>query len=464
VGLRYEFSTALNEVSGHGSSVRDILHDTAPTLGPALFINPSLHNFGPRFGFAWDVLGDGKTAVRGGFSILYDVNAFLPAADIANNATPPFATIATLSTGLCFPSCTAVPTVSQSLAAGGAPTSLRTIEYRQAQPHLLSYNLTMQRQLPGSMMISAGYAGSRGLNMIQTVEGNPLVPQILAGGTEFWPANAVRENPAWNFCECKTSGGDTWYNSLQLSLQKRLSHNLQFQLSYTFSKLLDDTQGLHGGEAGGSIVTGTDPFNLKTDKGLADFSDPHYFTFNALYTVPSVDWKGIGFLVQGWRLGTIVSANSGLSFAAYLSSNRSRSGVLGGGSGNPDRPDLVPGCHAILGGPNRYFDPACFAIQAAGFLGTAGRNILTGPRHVNWDFSLVKDTHIRYLGEAGSVEFRAEFFNLLNHPDFNIPTDGRTVYTATGTSANTTPLSTAGQISNTVASARQIQFAVKLIF
>ena len=249
-----------------------------------------------------------------------------------------------------------------------------------------------------------------------------------------------------------------------MSLQKRLSHNLQFQVSYTFSKLLDDTQGLHGGEAGGSIVTGTDPFNLKTDKGLADYSAPHYFTFNALYTVPSADRKGIGILMKGWRLGTIVSANSGLPFGAYLSSNRSRSGVLGGGTGNPDRPDLVAGCHAILGGPSRYFNPACFTIPTAGFLGTAGRNILTGPRHINWDFSLVKDTHIRYLGEAGNVEFRAEFFNLLNHPDFNIPTDGRTVYTATGTSANTTPLSTAGQISNTVASARQIQFAVKLIF
>ena len=472
IGLRYEFSTSLNEVTGKGSSVRDILRDTAPTLSPELYVNPSLRNFGPRFGFAWDVLGNGMTAIRGGFSVLYDINAFLPAADIANNATPPFSAVSTINNGLCFPACTAVPTVTAALARSGT-VSLRTIEYRQAQPHLLSYNLTVQRQFFGSMVLSVGYAGSRGLNLIQTVEGNPLMPEIvgggthLGGGTKFWTTNAVRQNAAWAFCECKTSGGDTWYNSLQLRLQRRLSRNLQFQTSYTFSKLIDTTQGLHGGEAGGSVVTGTDPFNLKTDKGLADYHDPHYFSFNALYSLPSAEWKGVARLLSGWRIGTILSLNSGLPFAAYLSSNRSRSGVLGGGANNADRPDLVPGCKLVLGGPDRYFDPACFRVQAAGFLGNAGRNIMTGPSHATWDFSLTKDIPIPRLGEAGSLGFRAEFFNLLNHPDFNIPTNGRTVYTATGTSATPRtppPLSTAGQISNTVSPARQIQFALKLIF
>ncbi len=469
IGLRYEFSTSLNEVTGKGSSVRDIAHDTAPTLAPELYVNPSLRNFGPRFGFAWDLLGDGSTALRGGFGVLYDVNAFLPAADIANNATPPFSAVSNLRSGLCFPACTAVPTVAQALASSGA-VSLRTIEYRQAQPHLLSYNLTMQREFLSSMMISVGYAGSRGLNIIQTVEGNPLMPEIvgggtlLHGGTKFWPANAVRQNPSWAFCECKTSGGDTWYNSLQVRLQRRLSRNLQFQASYTFSKLIDTTQGLHGGEAGGSIVTGTDPFSLKTDKGLADYHDPHYFTFNALYSLPAADWKGMGRLLSGWRIGTIVSLNSGLPFAPYLSGNRSRSGVLGGGSNNPDRPDLVSGCKAILGGTDRYFNPACFTIPAAGFLGSAGRNIMTGPSHATWDFSLTKELPLRVLGEGGSLAFRAEFFNLLNHPDFNIPTAGRTIYTATPNSANSTPLSIAGQIRSTINPARQIQFALKLVF
>jgi len=342
------------------------------------------------------------------------------------------------------------------------PPTLRTIEYQQAQSHLLSYNLTVERQLPGSMMISLGYAGSRGLDHLQTVEGDPILPQILAGGTEFYPAGAPRENPAWTYCECKTSGGDSWYNSFQASLQKRLCKNLQFQASYTFSKLLDDTVALHGGEAGGSIAEGTDPFHLSTDKGPADYNTPHYFSFNTLYSLPSPAWKGaVGNLAKGWRAGTILAINSGLPFTPYLSSNRSRSGVL---SSTADRPDLVPGCNLILGGVNEYFNPACFTIQPAGFLGTAARNFMMGPMHATWDFSLMKDTAIRALGEGRLIEFRAEFFNVLNRADFNIPTSGRTVYTATATSANTTPLSTAGAITSTIGDPREIQFALKLIF
>src|SRR5262249_4519840 len=149
---------------------------------------------------------------------------------------------------------------------GTAPT-LRTIEYGQAQTHLLSYNLTLERQFPGNMLLSLRYAASRGLNLIQTVEGDPIIPQLLSDGTsEFWPGTAGHENPAWNYCECKTSGGDSWYNSLQVNLERKLYKNLQYQLSYTYSKLLDTTQGLHGGEAGGSDVQGTDPVHVKTDK------------------------------------------------------------------------------------------------------------------------------------------------------------------------------------------------------
>ena len=463
LGLRYEFNTTVSEVKGAGSSVHDVLTDTPATvaIAPPVFKNPSLNNFAPRIGFALDPMGDTKTVIRGGFGIFYDINQIIPAADVGSTGTPPFATQFLTTTGLRFPS-TPVPTVSQSL---GAVSALRTIEYYQGQPRMLGYNLTVERQLPGSMRLSVAYAGSRGLDLIQTVEGDPIAPQILAGGQEFWPATAPRMNPAWTYCECKVTGGDSYYNSLQMSLQKRLTHNLQFQASYTFSKLLDDTVGEHGGEAGGSKVTGTDPFHLKTDKGPADYDDPHYFVFNTLYSLPSPAVSGIvGGIAKGWHLGTILTVNSGLPFTAYLSANRSRSGVLGGGSSGPDRPDLIPGCNLILGGPNEYFNPACFSIQPAGYLGTEGRNIMLGPLHLVWDFSLMKDTPIRALGEGRHLEFRAEFFNILNRADFNIPTTGLTVYTATATSATTTPLSTAGQISSTIEPSREIQFALKLIF
>lgn len=468
LGLRYEFQTEVNEVTGKAGSLRDMIRDASFTLGGPLYVNQSLKNLGPRFGFAWDVLGDGTTALRGGFGIFYDIAGFVPATDVEDTA-PPFASQVLITSGLGFPSSTPVPrfNLNQNLVPiAGTATVFKLIEYRQGQPHMLSYNLTLERQLPSSMMISVRYAGSRGLNIIQTVDGNPLLPQVLADGTEFWPANARNRNPYWGYCECKTSGGDSWYNSLQMSLQRRMTRNLQFQASYTFAKLLDDTQGLHGGEAGGSSVTGTDPFHLKTDKGPADFNSPHYFAFNALYSLPASGASGLaGGLVNGWRLGTILTIDSGLPFSPLLSGNRSRSGVLGGGSSNPDRPNWVPGCSKLIrGGPNQYFNPACFTVQTVGFLGNVGRGIMMGPLHATWDFSLMKDTRIRFMGEGGHLEFRAEFFNLLNRADFNIPTDGRTVFTATPTTASVTPLASAGQISSTIGSARQIQFALKLIF
>jgi hypothetical protein len=468
IGMRYEIQTETDEVTGRGSAVRNILTDTAGTLGPALYKNPSLKNFGPRVGFAWDVSGDGKTAVRGGFGIFYDIAQLAGAADIATTSTPPFSgsTILTPATGLRFPNPTVIPP-----ATSAGPLALRTVLYTQSQPHMLGYNLSVQREIPGNMAVTVAYAGSRGISLTGTIEGDPTIPQIV-NGREFWRGSGIdpRQNPAFNSCECKTNGMDSWYNSLQVTLQKRMTKNLQFQGSYTFAKALDTTQGQHGGEAGGSNTTGTNPGHLGTDKGPADFNVPHSFVFNALYALPSPSSGFSKWLLGGWKMGSIFTAQSGLPFTAYVTQQRSRSGVLGNytSSGNPDRPDLIPGCKLILGGVSQYFNPACFVVQPAGFLGTAGRNIMNGPREVNWDFSVVKETPLRPLGEAGKLEFRAEIFNILNHASFAIPgagpTDGRVVYTGTPTTASTTPLAAAGQIGRTVTDPREIQFALKFIF
>jgi len=305
------------------------------------------------------------------------------------------------------------------------------------------------------------------------------------------PLGEFRQNPNWANTEFKTGGSSSWYNSLQLSVQKRLSKGLQFQSSYTYSKTLDTGQGQHGGEAGGSPSIGQDPNNWQYDKGPADFDLRHSWTTNLLYQLPAPGWSGIaGGLMRGWRVGSILTLKSGQPFTVNLSGNHSRDQVAGSGA---DRPNLDPGrnpgnitsgvstgCGTIdpltgrqqipagtpLGTPDLYYDPCAFSVQPLGLLGNAGRNFLNGPGLYNLDFSLIKETHIARLGEAGQLEFRAEFFNLLNHANLYIPS-GRSVYSAGNAEVAAKPavISTAG-IDNTdsYTGGRRIQLALKLVF
>ena len=458
LGLRYEPHTTVNETKGRGLTLRDPVRDPAFTFGPPLFDNDSWKNLGPRFGFAWDVLGNASTAVRGGFALLYDITTNIGNTAVHGTANPPLSSSAIVTRNLTFPR-TVIP-------PGAQGKSIRPFDWKLQQPHMLHWNLTVERQLPSNTMVSLAYAGTRGINLIQSKEGNPTYPSDRINGRDFWTGNEPRLNPNWDDSEFKTAAGDSWYNALQFGVQKRLSHGLQFQSSYTWSKVLDTTQGQFGGESGGTSNLGLEPNHPEYDKGPADFDNRHAWTFNTLYALPSPELPGVaGTFLRGWHVGTILSLRSGLPFTPLLSGNRSRSQA---GGGDPDRPDLVPGRKPddiILGGPNRYFDPNAFTIQPVGHLGTVSRNFLEGPGLVNWDFSLRKDTPMAFLGERGRLEFRAEFFNFLNRANFAIPIGGSTVFTASGTTANPTPLPTAGQITRTIKQVgRNTQFALKLVF
>jgi hypothetical protein len=339
------------------------------------------------------------------------------------------------------------------------------------QPHILDYNLTLERQLPWQMGLTLGYAGSRGINIMQVKDGNPTVPQILADGRKFWTGTDPRLNPNWGAIELHTAGGNSWYNALQFGLNKRLSKGMQFQSSYTWSKVMDETQGQAGADTTVSSVFGVDPSNRRMDRGPADFDLRHNWQFNAIYQLPQpFQGRVLSAVLNGWRASGILSIQTGYPFTPSLRTNRSRSGVNAGGSGagagNIDHPNLVPGRNKeniILGNPNRYFDPTAFTLQDAGFLGTSGRNNLTGPGYTNLDFSLGKNIPVKKLGDSGALEFRAEFFNILNHPNFAISDTFRQVFA--GSANGEAPLPTAGIITTTgSARSRQIQLALKLLF
>ena len=468
LGLRYEFITVPQERYGVSSAMRNPSSTDTPTsyvIGPP-FRNPSLLNFSPRIGFAWDVFGNGKTAVRGGFAEVFDLGNIGSGLIQGAIGTPPFSQQATISAASAA---SQIPVVLPLVVPAGYTPALRIVSYNLSQAHMLQYNLSVERQLPGRMALTVAYAGSRGLDLFQVQDGNPRIP--IAGSTSTWPiapkAVAPRLNPAFGSITYITTAGDSWYNSLQVGLVKQLSKGLQFQSAYTWSKSLDDTQGQLPNDTGGvNSPYNSNPFNTKVDRGPSGFDTTQNWRFNLVYRIPGLAREGIGGkLTNGWRMSGIVTAQTGYPFSPVMSSNTSGSGVNNAGAGI-DRPNIAAGfnaSNAIVGTPNEWFNPAAFTapvsgIAGVGVLGNVSRGFLRGPGLANLDFSLVKDTTIKSLGEAGRAEFRVEFFNILNHPNFAMPAI-QAAYNGTATGTGN-----AGQITATSADSRRVQLALKIIF
>ena len=474
LGLRYEFYTVPYELTGKNNSLRDIQHDVEMTPGPILR-NPSLRNFSPRFGFAWDVRGDGKTAVRGGFGLLYDVGNIGSALVQDATGKPPWNKQSQLSNP---PPLTSLPL---RLPPENVGKYQRPIDYNYSQPHNLQFNLTVQRQLPFDMALTLAYSGARGLNLSQVYEGNPTVPQTLPDGRHFWAGNELRTNPFWDTFTLETAGGSSWYNGLQVELLKRLTEGLQFQSSYTWSKVMvTPGEAQYNIEATGTGIFSPDPSRPWEFIGPSNFDLTHNWRFNAIYNFPNVVSQGGVFagLLNGWWTSGILALQSGYPFTPALLVNRSRSRSGGPGT-NVDRPNLLPGyqygdltqgtiptgCGNLAAGtpvgtPQRWFNPCAFGIPDPGFLGNVGSNVLRGPGFATLDMSVGKNVPLGFLGEAGKLEFRAEGFNLLNRANFGLP--NRTAFTALQNVES--PLATAGRINRTISTSRQLQFALKILF
>ena len=489
LGLRYEFITELEEQQGAGASLRDWQRDPAVTLG-APFKNPSLRNFGPRLGFAWDPRGDGRTALRGGFGILFDLHTTSTSLRNQGPASPPLSSRTNI-TPRDFPGLKFGPLPTFPLELAGK--DLGTSDYNMQQPHLLSYNLTLDRQLPFDVGLSVSYAGSRGLNLIRRHEGNPRFPSgtpqngvcvrrpaseaFDPGGPKCWLKGDPRINPNWTSIEAISASGNSWYSAMQVAVNRRLGRGFEFQSSYTWSHALDDVQGQSGSDdPNASRPEGDDPFNRLHDKGSAGFDVRHNWKFNTTYRFPFNIPGGWGKVANGWWIGTIISWNSGFPISPASEELRAISGNLG--DEGMRRLDLVPGvkheditrgvsrgCEGVpagtpVGTAKLFFDPCAFAIPALGLLGNAGRSSIWGPNFNVFDFSIAKDTPLPFMGEQGALQFRVEIFNLFNHPSLGIP--NRFVYA--GEDDVEEPLPDGGRITDTLSRSRQVQFALKILF
>ena len=283
------------------------------------------------------------------------------------------------------------------------------------------------------------------------------MPGKLSHGTVYFAPNAPLANPALANTTHWFSWGSSYYNGLQVDVARRLSHGLQFRGTYTFSKSLDEGSSLANAISGTTNAFVMNPLNIRQDYGLSSFDVRHAASINATYELPFKGRSGSGAgalaskLISNWQTSVITTVQSGLPFSPQLGFNPTNDG----NSRNPGRPSINPAFtgSVIEGNPNQYFNPSAFLVPLNGTYGTAGRDILEGPGLVDVDLSLLKRMQIR---ERLNLQFRAEFFNILNHTNFNSPNP--IIFTA----ATGGPSPTAGLITATTTTSRQIQFGLKL--
>lgn len=465
LGLRYEFATQPRDIYGRDSTLIR-LTDPAPTTGQN-YQNPTLKNLSPRFGFAWDLAGNGKTSLRGGYGLFFNTNN---QQNLIVTVTNPPATPRIVIATPTFP----VPPFER-----GVGNSIRPVEWNLKNPNVHLWNLSLQRQLWADTVTTIGYAGSRGVHLLRSGDVNIRTPIRQPDGTLFFFTSAPRLNPAFSTIELKRSDGNSWYNALIFEVRKRWSQGFNFQSSYTFSRTIDTTQAstFFSDATNGTNSTFPEFPGLEYNRGLADFHAKHNWVVNFAWDLPLArNVHGLaGRLLQGWQLAGISHLRSGNPLTVFIQQNRSQSlwsPSLGPGLGF-DRPSMAPGrTHqdAILGHPDRYFDPKAFVLPpvirnergviVAGSLGNLGRGALIGPNLRTLDLAAVKNTSFTKLGENGSIQLRVECFNLLNRPNFGPP--GLLAFA--GVADNEQPLSSLGRIRTTVTSSRQIQLGLRLSF
>lgn len=453
LGLRYEFITVPTEVNGKISNLRSVT-DPKLNVGGQWHFNPSLKNFAPRVGFAWDPFSNGKTSVRAGFGIFYD--EILPKYYFfSGSLNPPFTKRASL----------ARPPFPNLLAAfdpNRVAYQLQTINYDLQSPYALQFNLSVQRSLPGDWDVTAGYSGSRGVHLFRIGDAN-LAPFTVQNGIKIYHPELGRINPNFASVTQRITDAQSFYNALQLSAVKRFSHGLRAQLSYTFSKSIDDSSGINSQDYSDGSPYVLDFYDRKADRGPSSFWAKHVLVGNWSYDLPfAKSMTGVGgVLLKGWQLNSITSAQTGHPFEVRLGFNRSAN-LNTVNYALHERPDLKPGYsnNPILGTPNRYWDVNAFALQPAGQRGNLGRNTVIGPATVNFDLSLLKSFAI---DETRRFEFRGEIFNLPNHPNFSVPS-GRVAFSNIDANGNGIIAPDWGVISITVTTSRQIQVGLKFMF
>ena len=457
LGLRYEMATVPTEVNGRLTNLRNI-GDGAPHLGSPFFYNPTYRNFEPRIGFAWDPFHSGRTAVRGAFG-LYDVLPLTYEFGISSYSAAPFFQRGTISSGLppgSFPG-TAFPLLT--------PNQLK-YQYIDSYPkrnYVMSWNFNVQRQFGSSLVGTIAYVGSHGVHQpFQFQDLNIVLPVSQTSAGYFWPVPAgsgTRVNPNAGQITGLLWNSSSFYDALQTHLVRRMTKNFQLGASYTWARSIDTSSSSGVGNQFLNSIANLPWFDTSLNRGLSDFDIHHNVVLNAIWLVPGPrDESGVRWFTSGWQIGGIYQVSTGLPFTPLIGGD-----PLGLKTSYPfDFPDriFVGNCASAVnpGNPVNYIKTQCFSFPSpATRLGNAGRNSLIGPGLSNFDLSLFKNNYIRRISENFDIQFRAEFFNVLNRTNFSPPDANNNLYGANGAA-----VTTAGLITTTSTSSRQIQFALKM--
>lgn len=512
LGVRYEYNSPLSDIHNNvlgyfGPTAQSTVFPNAPTgiLYPGdpgtpnrALVYPDKNNFAPRVGFAWDIFGNAKLVMRGGFGIFYDIQD--GAGNLQYGGQPPFGYIAnfnfyssSFSTAdpsnppnyLADPFALNGSTNPYPYRAGGHVGEFFTPALPYAYvtdphfrtPYSENFNYGFQYQVAKNTALEMVYVGSLGRKLISTVDANPPQPdvekQMLANGIPLnidcsrllsgcvnptTDPNASLQAIGQLFTNKSTGLSDS--HQLQVTLDQRYDHGISFRAAYTLAKTIDLTSGFRSRSA-----TYTDPFNPRLDRALADFDVHNRFVFSGSWELPiDKPFRNTRFMkkiTEGWEANVIASFQGGTPFTLYSNQGQSKQG------NQLDRVDLVgkiktfdprkvqsfsqasATCLGADATGNFWFDPTAFNCQNIPLFtfGTLGRNTIRGPGINNWDISFNKKTKIT---EATSVEFRAEMFNAFNHVQFFNPDNA-------GGSA------TFGQITTT-RGPRLVQFGLKFYY
>jgi hypothetical protein len=507
LGLRYEMTTVPTEVQNKLSSLINIT-DAQPHLGSPFFLNPTLRNFEPRVGFAWDPFSNGKTSVRGGWG-MFDVLPLPYEVALLTNRSAPFFLTGTASN---LPADTffagAFPLLGQKSVAE------TYIEHSPHRNYVMQWNMNVQRELLPSLTAMIGYVGSRGVHQPFRVDDANLVIPTLTSAGYLWPCGpdgtgnpcatgflpsgkpSATINPNFGQIRSLMWAGNSVYHALQLAVVRKMSHGLQLQGSYTWGKSIDTSSAAIAGDQFGNSISSLDWFDLRLSRAPSDFNVGRTLVIEGTWDLPAFKSASglVGRIANGWELGGVYKVSDGVPFTATFGTDGD---PLGTNSSDPfDFPNRLtgPGCQSLVnpGNPNNYVKTECFAIPAAPSMaywtancdptpftdsndnpvavpfpqcfnlrGNSGRNVLIGPGTSNLDLSVFKNNYIKRISENFNVQFRVEFFNVLNRPNFAVPVtpDNTDIFDSTGA-----PTGVAGLLTSTTTTAREIQFALKLVW